>query len=244
MKTLSFDRFRAGRGGTALIDLDSSRDQLTLSSGLHVLVAPNGAGKSTWIQTMSGILPALEGKALLDGKPLRPHTDLLAISEYLSFPKFILPREWISWQSGTEQVPDLSGWIRRLSMDGKIDRYLGTLSQGERRKVTWLAAHVSVAPVLLMDEPLDGLDLLSLEAVRDMLREWKERGRVMIVISHHVAEILDLADQVYFLSEKKLLPVGDHSDPLELRREAVRFYLTAKTAPAEAPQPKAHDRNA
>jgi ABC-2 type transport system ATP-binding protein len=226
MKTLSFDRFRAGRGGNALIDLDSKRDGLSLSSGLHVLVAPNGAGKSTWLQTLSGILPPLEGRALLDGQTLRPAEDLLAISEYLSFPKYILPTEWIGWQSRVEHLPDLSGWITRLSMESKINRYLGTLSQGERRKVTWLAAHASDSPLLLMDEPLDGLDLLSLEAVREMLIEWKSRSRIIIVISHHVAEILDLADHVYFLSQKRLVRLSSHTDPIALRREAVQFYLS------------------
>src|SRR5690606_34715136 len=83
---------------------------------------------------------------------IRPERDVLYVSEYLTFPKFIYPAEWIRFVGG-ERIEDLEPWIDGFSLQSKMKSFLGKMSQGERRKVTWLAAHATRRPVLLMDEP-------------------------------------------------------------------------------------------
>src|SRR5689334_13484034 len=100
MKTLFFRDLKVGRPGAApLLRLDSGRDGVALEPGVHLIVAPNGRGKSTLLQTLAGVLPSLGGDVHLGDSVYRPGADSLYISEYLSFPKFIYPSEWIEFIS-------------------------------------------------------------------------------------------------------------------------------------------------
>lgn len=239
MKTLSFRDVKIGRvSDRVLIDIDSARGDPQLPPGLHLVVAPNGKGKTTLLQSVAGLLPRLAGDFWWDHKTLNPEQDVLYVSEYLTFPKYIYPAEWIAfvsrkkvdWRSG-----ELARWVEGLSLQGKMNSYLGRMSQGERRKVTWLAAQHSERPLLLLDEPLDGLDLLAIRAARDLIQSWKDRGRVMIVVAHQVAEMLDLADSVLLIRDQKLLDwhtvMKDQPaqvDPHEFRARVLKFYTEGK----------------
>jgi ABC-type multidrug transport system ATPase subunit len=232
MKTLSFLDLVVGREARApLVEVDTARDGIAWSAGLYLIVAPNGYGKTTFLQTVAGVLPALRGECLADGKALNAERDVLYVSEYLSFPKFIYPAEWIEYMSDHAREAALDEWIDAFSLRPKLGSFLGRMSQGERRKVTWLGAQASRKPVLLLDEPLDGLDILAIRAARRMVERWKADGRIVCVVAHQVHELLDLADEVFLIRERVLkrwsaaagrpaaATPGD-----EFRRKVLEFY--------------------
>jgi ABC-2 type transport system ATP-binding protein len=192
---------------------------LELGAGLHLLVAPNGFGKSTLFQTLGGVLPRLEGDVYLGNRTLDPQTDVLYLSEYLTFPKYIYPSEWISFLSRGEECAE-EEWTQFRLNDLK-SRYLGRMSQGERRKVNWLACSASRAPVLLMDEPLDGLDLYAIETARKMINVWKTNGRLIWMVAHQVSDVLDLADSVWLIENKNLVFMPGREN---FRSEVLDFY--------------------
>jgi ABC-type multidrug transport system ATPase subunit len=243
MKTLSFHEFTVASGprgaGTPLLVLDTESQGLTWGPGSHLIVAPNGLGKSTLLRALAGQLSVGKGEARLDGRPLRPEREVVAVSEYLSFPKFIYPWEWVEFVSGRERAqlePELRPWVEALRLGHRMEAFLGRMSQGERRKTTWLAAHASGKPVVLLDEPLDGLDLFGVEAARGLLREWKARGRIVVVVAHQVGEVLDLADHVWLIRDQRLwewgeVMPGQGRTPDSLRREVLRFYSSARREP-------------
>lgn len=241
MKTLSFHNVRIGRSPqSTLIALDSqltpgapdSGGPIELRPGLNLIVAPNGYGKSTLLQTIAGVLNPLQGEIKLGTAPLHPERDVLYVSEYLTFPKFIYPGEWIEYMADAQTgATALAPWIEKLSLTSQMKRYLGRLSQGERRKVTWLGAEASAKPILLLDEPLDGLDILAIRAARELLTRWKSQGRIICMVAHQLAEVLDLADEAYLIREQKLLPWSQlDSRPLaavgagEFREALLKFY--------------------
>ena len=232
MKTLSFREAVVARKPTEpLLQIDSPNDGIELKPGLQLIVAPNGYGKTTFLQSVAGLLPLVRGQLVLGDKILRPDSSVLYVSEYLTFPKFIYPGEWIDFMSEGETRADLIDWTKRFSLIQQMSRYLGRLSQGERRKVTWLGAHASKRPVLLLDEPLDGLDLLAIRAAREMLAEWKREDRIVAIVAHQVGEVLDLADEVFLVRERKLVRWRDvmktgHRDapPEEFRQRVLEFY--------------------
>ncbi len=239
MKTLSFRDVQIGRvRDRALLSVDTRSGDPALGPGLHLVVAPNGKGKTTLLQSIGGVLPRLRGDFWWGDMTLSPQKDVIYVSEYLAFPKFIYPSEWIEFVSGKKFSRHLEGelspWVRGLSLEGKLDSYLGRMSQGERRKVTWLAVQASEKGLVLLDEPLDGLDLLAIRAARDLIRDWKKRGRVVIVVAHQVGEMLDLADSVLLIRDQKLLDwrkVGkgepSQMDPHRFRAEVLAFYQPA-----------------
>lgn len=208
MKTLSFREVEIGRNpARPLIKVNSESDEIRFRSGLQLIVAPNGYGKSTLLQTVGGILQPLKGRMHIsesgESRPLLAERDVLYVSEYLSFPKFIYPREWISFMA-EGSGHSVESAIQGFSMESQMGHYLGRLSQGERRKVTWLGADASQKPVLLLDEPLDGLDLLAIRCARELVQSWRERKRVVCVIAHQVGELLDLSDEVFLIHEGRL----------------------------------------
>jgi ABC-type multidrug transport system ATPase subunit len=180
---------------------------LELTPGIHALIAPNGFGKSTFFSTLSGLVAPSQYDVTFEGKFLEPKLGLLSISEYLSFPKFVTPREWIIANLESERADlqtVLDPWITKFRYGSIFNRYFGTLSQGERRKATWLLAEASDKKLVLLDEPLDGLDYPAILAARDILKTWKARGRTILIIAHQVSEIVDMLDGILSLPGRRL----------------------------------------
>ena len=204
MKTLSFHNYSIGyKKNEILIELNSQQDEVSFKSGLNLIAAPNGFGKTAFLQTLSGIIPALKGDVVDDGKQLDIEKDILYVSEYLSFPKYIYPQEWVDFLSQKYKKEELKKWVKKFDLEIGFEHFLGKMSQGERRKVTWLAAHFSKKPIILLDEPFDGLDILAIESAREMLNIWKQEERVVIIVGHQVGDFLDLMDEVFFIFDKK-----------------------------------------
>jgi ABC-type multidrug transport system ATPase subunit len=200
MKTLSFPNgLVLGRSlKKALVEIPSDTH---LSPGLHAILAPNGVGKSTLLQTLAQKIPPLRGHAEWDRSQLLEN-QVQYVSEYLTFPKFIYPEEWVAFVAKCSPNQSPERWkevVELLRMDHLKRQFLGRMSQGERRKVTWAAVHLSEEPIVLLDEPLDGLDLFALEGVRHLIQDWKRRGRVMIFVAHQVTEVLDLVDGLWIM---------------------------------------------
>ena len=109
----------------------------------------------------------------------------------------------------------------------------------DSRKTTWLAAHASRRPILLLDEPLDGLDLLAIGAARGLVSRWREEGRVVCIVAHQVGELIDLADEVWLMGEGKLrtwssaIPASGAAQKLsaaEFRAQVLKYYSATKPA--------------
>ena len=234
MKTLSFFDYQVGRfREQVLLNLNSDAGGPTFSSGLQLMVAPNGYGKTTFLQTLSGLVQPLSGEVKWDGHRLSAEEQVFYFPEFLAFPKYIYPTEWVSLFSGSGKTSevDLEPWWKGFGLEKLKKRYLGQMSQGERRKVNWLAAHASRRPVLLLDEPLNGLDFLSIQMARKMLEEWKREGRMIVLATHQVGELLDLSKEIYLVREGKLVPWRSWNqtpvDQVEMglfRSEVLRFY--------------------
>ncbi len=206
MKTLSFHNFKVGRKQKSLLlHLDTESQGIRFSSGLQIIIAPNGCGKTSLLQSIAGVLPMLSGETRLDGKKTRPEQEALYTSEYLTFPKFIYPSEWIEFVSGKKFDQNaLAPFVAGFSMASPFRSFMGRMSQGERRKVTWLAAHASSKPVLLLDEPLNGLDLSAIECARHLVEAWKREGRIVCIVAHQPGEFLDLSDDVFWIKGGRL----------------------------------------
>src|SRR4051812_34611390 len=124
MKTLSFHNFQAGRKQTgALLELDSESQNLAIKSGAFLLFAPNGYGKSTLLQTLAGVVPALGGEVRLDGKLLDHEQHVLYLSEYMAFPKYVFPEEWVRFFSNGGDWNRALPWLERLGLSGKTESY-------------------------------------------------------------------------------------------------------------------------
>ncbi len=181
---------------------------LDIPAGHTVLVTgPNGAGKSTLAWMLAGLLAPTTGTVTLDGHPLHNGRDgaLLGIQH----PRLALlratVREDVRDAAGTDQETAHAA-LRAVGLDPDRfgDRPVHELSGGEQRRVM-LAGLLAARPrVLVLDEPLAGLDKAARNAVREALHALRAAGVTLIIVTHDTAALDDLADATLTVAEGRV----------------------------------------
>ncbi|MDF2976517.1 MAG: transporter related protein [Actinomycetospora sp.] len=178
---------------------------LDIPPGRTILVTgPNGAGKTSLAWLLAGLAAPARGTATLDGAPLRNGRDGALLAVQHARPALLRP-------TVGEEVEDAAGigprtadaTLAALGLDPAIyrDRPVDELSGGEQRRVL-LAGLLGAGPrVLVLDEPLAGLDTEAAAAVRDALRAARAAGTTLVVVTHDTAPLDDLGDAVLHVDE-------------------------------------------
>ena len=202
------------------INLDVLVGQVT------ALVGDNGAGKSTLIKTISGIWQQDQGEILWEGRPVRLHspkaaTDLgiatvyqdLALADNLDIVQnMFLGREpvrhWVLDEVTMEKqakrtLADLSVVTIR-----SVRQPVGTLSGGQRQAVAVAKAVLRDAKLVVMDEPTAALGVTQTRVVLDLIRRLKGQGIAVLVISHNLSDVFEVADRVAVLRLGRMAAVG------------------------------------
>ena len=169
------------------------------------LIGPNGSGKTTLFECMGGVLPLDEGSLVRDGRPLtaRERASLL----------FYLPDQIVPWpaQSVRWAIDFTLGFfggrvdlrdevIRRLDVEPLLDATIGSLSKGQRKRALLAIGLLMPQPVLLADEPFDGLDLRQSRDVAQTLRSYASAGRTMFLSIHQIRDAARVCDRFVLLS--------------------------------------------
>jgi sodium transport system ATP-binding protein len=183
------------------------------------LLGPNGAGKTTTLRMLYSLLPPDEGEIRIDG--LDPTRDAMAIKRTLG----VVPdgrglytrltaRENIRYYGelhGLEK-PALESRIEQLThtldMDEFIDRRTEGFSQGQRVKVAIARAMVHEPQTVLMDEPSNGLDVMSTRALRKYIRGLKNGGHSVVLSTHIMQEVAALCDRIVIIAKGEVAANG------------------------------------
>ncbi len=180
------------------------------------LLGPNGAGKSTTLRMLYGVLTPDGGSARIDGIDIRGETSA-ARSRLGVLPHApglygnLTARENIEYFGALhglskdlmrERTANLS---RALGMQGFVDRRAKGFSQGQRIKVAVARALIHDPSNLVLDEPTNGLDVMAIRNLRDILRDLKLQGRCILFSSHVMQEVAVLCDRVVILGQGRVL---------------------------------------
>jgi len=192
-------------------------DDLSLEvPGGHILglVGPNGAGKTTTLYCLAGLLVPDAGRISWNGRPLREARGVvglvpespevypsLTVYEHLSF-LARLHRLAEGWQADAER------WMERLNLTPHRDKLGASLSKGLRQRVILAAAGMVQTRLLLVDEPLIGLDPMGQREVRELLREMATAGVAVLLSSHQLGLVEELADTVVILDHGQRRAAG------------------------------------
>lgn len=172
---------------------------LQLKPGLiHGLVGLNGSGKTSLLRCISGVLKPGSGKILVSEQPLiRSQVCYLETEPY--FYHGITGREYLSLFSPKSSGFNADEWagIFSLNLDILIDGY----STGMKKKLGLLAVLIMDRPVVLLDEPFNGLDLESVRVLGTLLQNWKHPEKVIIVTSHILEALKDTCSEIHFLND-------------------------------------------
>ena len=190
------------------------------------LLGPNGAGKSTTLRLLYGVLVPDSGSARIDGIDIRGETSsarahLGVLPHAAGLYGNLTARENIEYFGALHRIPrrrlrarivELS---RALAMDSFLDRRAKGFSQGQRIKVALARALIHDPANLVLDEPTNGLDVMAIRGLRDILRNLRSQGRCILFSSHIMQEVAALCDRVVIIGEGRVLAHG----PLQAVRE-------------------------
>ncbi len=181
------------------------------------LIGPNGAGKTTLFECLAGLLPVDRGVVSFDGHPL---TVAERGQHFFYVPDGIAPwpAETVGW--ALEYTIGFFGGaadaraeiIRQLDLAPLVDLRIGTLSKGQRKRVTLAIALLTPQPLLLIDEPFDGLDLRQSRELARNLRIWADAGRTLFLSIHQIADAALVCDRFALLSAGRVCGEGTLAD--------------------------------
>jgi len=183
------------------------------------LLGPNGAGKTTLLRILATLLAPDAGAAAIDG--LDVIRDRFAVRRrigVLSDARGLYPRltgrENIRYYgalhglTGTQLARRVDELVEVLGIGAIADRRAQGFSQGERMKVAIARALVHDPRVILLDEPTNGLDIMSTRALRDLLRGLRAEGKCLLFSSHVMQEVTALCDRLVILGHGKVVAIG------------------------------------
>jgi ABC-2 type transport system ATP-binding protein len=188
----------------------------TLSAGITGVLGPNGAGKTTVLHMMAGLLSPSSGQVLINGVPATGHPDryrtLALVPERESVHAFLTGREFVTMSAKLQGLSDPAGAARDaialVDLEGAQDRRISTYSKGMRQRIKVAGAIVHNPSVILLDEPFNGMDPRQRLHMMDVLRNLASRGVVIVISSHILEELNDLATNVLVMISGRLAASG------------------------------------
>ncbi|MEY2986035.1 MAG: hypothetical protein RJB24_264 [Candidatus Parcubacteria bacterium] len=209
---------------------------LSIKKGeFYALIGPNGAGKSTLIKLLSGLLQPTKGEILLDGvNILENPKEAKALIGYI-------PDEPTVWDGMTgfefmnfvgalynipanEREKDIKKLLKIYNITGTEHQLYQDYSRGVRQKYSILAALLHNPSILLIDEPIVGLDPISIDITKNILDEFVREGGTVLMVTHTLFVAQELATRIGLFEKGKIKIEGTYKELVD------KAHLTAKTS--------------
>ena len=187
-----------------------------ITPGITGLLGPNGAGKTTLLRMMTGLAATSSGAVTMFGEPVRDNPPLYrrigVMSEHETVYGFMKGREFVRMMGRLRGVDQLEAATDRaialVDMEEAQHRPLDTYSRGMRQRMRLAATLVHDPDVLILDEPLNGADPRQRVHFKRLLQELAANGRTIVLSSHILEEVEELADTVLLIVNGKLAASG------------------------------------
>lgn len=184
---------------------------------IHGIVGNNGSGKTVMFKCICGFLQPTEGKVLVDGKQIGRDVDFPDdIGIIIESPGF-LPQfsglknleilAGLKRKIGLKQVADT---IRRVGLDPMMSKPVGKYSLGMRQRLGIAQAIMEEPSLMILDEPLNGLDKHGVAEMRELFKSLAKGGRTILLASHNIQDIEELCDTVCEMDAGVLTVVREH----------------------------------
>ncbi|PJK13946.1 ABC transporter ATP-binding protein [Lysobacteraceae bacterium NML07-0707] len=192
------------------------------------LLGPNGAGKTTTMRMLYTLMQPEQGRVLVDGHDSVREADAVrrilgVLPDARGVYKRLTARENIEYFGHLHGMSDaliserLGKLARALQMEDFLDRQTEGFSQGQRTKTAIARALIHDPKNVILDEPTNGLDVMTTRGLRDFLRQLRAEGRCVIFSSHIMQEVAALCDHIVIIAQGRVMAAGS---PDELRAQA------------------------
>jgi sodium transport system ATP-binding protein len=200
---------------------------------VYGLLGPNGAGKTTTLRMILGLLEPDSGYAEVDG--MRTASDPIGVKSRLGFVSasdgvypWLSVREMLLYFGDLYAVdPDVADercetLAGMMGISNLLDRRAGTLSTGQRQRVTLVRGLIHDPPVMLLDEPTRGLDVVGVQTIFEYIDHLRDVGKAVVVCTHRLDEAERLCDRFGLMHQGRMTHEGNLS---ELRESTSREHL-------------------
>ncbi len=203
---------------------------------VYGFVGPNGAGKSTTIKVMLDVIRDYEGKVCIygtDAREAKARRDVAYLPESPALYEQFTPLETLKMAlrmygiNRTDEDAHCMHWLEKFSVAQNAQRKIRQLSKGNVQRVALAHAMIVEPKLLVLDEPLSGLDPVGRKDVIDILEEYKKEGGAIFFTSHVLHDVERIADRFGFINEGELITtrsprelVTEHAD-----RFVVRYHV-------------------
>jgi ABC-2 type transport system ATP-binding protein len=216
---------------------------LELNAGeIYGLLGPNGAGKSTLIKIIAGLVEPTSGDVRVLGIDNASNAPLVKskigyVSENSMLYESLTPRDFFEFVASVRKIDQriVNERVRRLAPAFALEQFydspIGTLSMGTRQKVSIVAALLHEPSLLLLDEPLNGLDAKTSRIVKDLISLHAKRTDSAVLFSTHIMEVAEnVCDKIGIIYKGKIIAQGSLD---QLRRKATEIALSTNGTAVE-----------
>lgn len=185
--------------------------------GLYVIVGPNGGGKTTLVKTIIGLLKPVRGNIYLFGHPSSEYLQKNVVGylpQRASFTKFFPIRVFDVVRMGLRQKNHEKECVlealKKVNMQEFSQANFSSLSGGQQQRVLIARAIVSKPKLLILDEPVTGLDYESQNEFYSLLKSLVDEGTAVLMVTHDVGFAMDFSDQIFCINKTLVCHVSSH----------------------------------
>ncbi len=204
-------------------------------------LGPNGAGKTTTVKMLTGQLTPKDGRAQLLGLDITQHTQAIQAQIGVCFETTNLYEQMTAIENLTLFAElfgvkgfDAGALLARVGLDGRGKDHVATYSKGMKQRLMVARALVNRPRILFLDEPTEGLDPVSAEAIRALILEEQQRGVTVFLTTHDMLEADRLCRRVAFINQGKIVALDTpHNLKQRYGQRRLRAQVTAANGDLE-----------
>ncbi len=205
----------------------------TINNGeIFGLLGVNGAGKTTTFRMIMGLLAPTEGKITLNGKKV--DYDLCEKIGFLTEERSLLTKLTVKEQvvyygtlkgmKESDILSKLDYWLDRFGVSDYKERKLKELSKGNQQKIQFITAIIHEPDLLVLDEPFTGLDPINVEMFMSVIREFRDKGKMILFSSHRMEHVEMFCEKLVILKKGKTMLKGALKEiKKEYRKKTIRI---------------------
>jgi ABC-type multidrug transport system ATPase subunit len=190
---------------------------------IYGLLGPNGAGKTTTLRMISGLLRPTAGRVYIEGTDVTNNPELVKqcigyLTANTGLYLRLTPREMLEYFATLYGLPKreadarIASLVEWLGMKEFLSLRCGALSTGQKQRTNIARALIADPPILIMDEPTLGLDVLSNRLILEMIRTQAEAGKAVLLSTHALDEIENMCRRIGLIHNGRLIAEGELAD--------------------------------